>query len=89
MYTLTPTDFFLKQIEQLEQKDSKLLELKLKLLKINPYRFKRIKGYNLFLFRIRLRKKRVVYLIEKGIIKIICILDRKNNYRDLKRYLNK
>lgn len=53
----------------------------------------RIQGYNLFLFRIRFenehKEKRVIYLVDKPYIKILCILDRGDNYKDLKKYLKK
>ena len=72
---------------------AKLIEEKLKLAKINPYRYKRIHGYKLFLFRIRFederKEKRVVYLVDKPFVKVLCILDRENEYKDLKKYLKK
>ena len=72
---------------------TKLIEEKLKLAKIKPYRYKRIHGYKLFLFRIRFederKEKRVVYLVDKPFVKVLCILDRENEYKDLKKYLKK
>jgi mRNA-degrading endonuclease RelE of RelBE toxin-antitoxin system len=59
------------------------------LAKLNPYRNKRLKGCHPFLFRIRISGKRIVYLVDKPQIKLICILDRKNNYNDLERYLKR
>lgn len=90
-YELIPTQFFLKQLDDLPFKTKQLIKEKLKLVKINPSRNKRIYGYNLFLFRIRFqnysKEKRIIYLLEKHIIKILCILDREKDYKDLKRYL--
>jgi len=87
-YILKPSHFFLEQIEELSDEAARLIEDKLKLAKINPFRNKRIQGYNLFLFRIRFednrKEKRVVYLVEKPEVKILCILD-----RDLKKYLKR
>ena len=61
--------------------------------KINPYRYKRIKGYDLFLFSIRFqdkrKEKRVVYLVDKPKVIVLCVLDRKKEYDDLKKYLKK
>jgi len=92
-YNLIPTLLFLKQLDDLSYKSKQILKEKLKLLKINPIRNKRIFGYNLFLFRIRLsdskKEKRVIYLLNKKEIKILCILDRYKNYKDLKKYLRK
>jgi hypothetical protein len=77
----------------LSDEAAKLIEEKLKLAKINPYRYKRIHGYKLFLFRIRFederKEKRVVYLVDKPFVKVLCILDRENEYKDLKKYLKK
>lgn len=90
---LKPSQFFLEQVDELSNKAAVLLEEKLKLLKINPFRFKRIEGYNLFLFRIRFednrKEKRAIYLVNKPYVEIICILDRNKEYKDLKKYLNK
>jgi len=92
-YILKPSHFFLEQIEELSDEAARLIEDKLKLAKINPFRNKRIQGYNLFLFRIRFednrKEKRVVYLVEKPEVKILCILDRDKEYRDLKKYLKR
>lgn len=90
-YELKPSHFFLKQAEKLSDEAARIIEDRLKLVKINPFRNKRIEGYGLFLFRIRFednkREKRVIYLVDKPYIKLICILDRKDNYKDLKKYL--
>tara|TARA_Y100000310_G_C20479756_1_gene714109 strand:+ start:604 stop:900 length:297 start_codon:yes stop_codon:yes gene_type:complete len=92
-YVLKPSHFFLEQIDGLSDEAARLVEEKLKLAKINPYRFKRVHGYKLFLFRIRFeddsKEKRVVYLVDKPHIKLLCILDRDKEYKDLKKYLRK
>ena len=90
-YELKPSYFFLSQVEQLSDEAAGIIENRLKLAKINPFRNKRVQGYNLFLFRIRFQdnnqEKRVIYLVDKPYIKLICILDRKGDYKDLKKYL--
>lgn len=92
-YVLKPTLLFLEQLDYLSSKSKRILKEKLELLKVNPSRNKRILGYNLFLFRIRFsdskKEKRAVYLLEKNQIKLLCILDRENDYKDLKKYLKK
>ncbi len=92
-YVIKPSHFFLQQADELSDEAAKLIEEKLKLAKINPYRYKRIFGYKLFLFRIRFederKEKRVVYLVDKPFIKVLCILDRDKEYKDLKKYLKK
>ena len=90
-YELKPSHFFLQQIDELSEKSKELIHDKLKLVKINPFRYKRIHGYKLFLFRIRFedqrKEKRVIYLVDKPFIKLLCILDRDKEYKDLKKYL--
>ena len=92
-YTLKPSEFFLLQLDEISDEAAKLIEDKLRLAKINPFRFKRIHGYNLFLFRIRFednrKEKRVIYLVDKPFIKVLCILDRDKEYKDLKKYLRR
>ena len=92
-YEIIPSKFFLEQIDQLSGKAAKLIEHKLLLAKTNSYRFKRIKGYKLFLFRIRFeddrKEKRVVYLVDKPKIKVLCILDRNSEYKGLRKFLKR
>ncbi len=92
-YELIPSKFFLEQINELSDKAAKLIEEKLRLVKINPYRFKRIEGYKLFLFRIRFeddrKEKRVVYLVDKPKVKVLCILDRSSEYKQLRKFLKR
>jgi len=90
-YELKPSHFFLKQVEELSGEAARIVEDRLRLIKINPFRNKRIEGYNLFLFRIRFednhKEKRVIYLVDKPFVKLICILDRDKEYKDLRKYL--
>ncbi len=90
-YLLRPTQFFMEQLDQLSDKAARIVGEKLKLLKINPYRYKRIRGYNLFLFRIRFedehKEKRLIYLVDKPHVNLLCILDRDNGCKDLRKYL--
>lgn len=92
-YELIPTKFFLKQLDRVSKEAASLIDKKLRLVKVNPYRYKRIKGYKFFLFRIRFadsrREKRIIYLVDKPKVIVLCILDRKKEYEDLKKYLKK
>ncbi len=90
-YVLKPSQFFLEQAEKLSDKAARIVEEKIRLLKVNPFRNKRLHGLDLFLFRIRFederKEKRVVYLVDKPYVKIICIIDRDSGYKKLRKYL--
>jgi len=90
-YNLKPSRFFLEQVEELSDKAARIVEEKLRLLKVNPFRNKRLHGLDLFLFRIRFederKEKRVVYLVDKPDVKIICVIDRGSGYKKLRKYL--
>ena len=90
-YELKPSSFFLQQIDELSDEAKRVVENRLRLVKVNPFRNKRIHGYELFLFRIRFeeqqKEKRIIYLVDKPYVKLICILDRDKEYKDLKKYL--
>ncbi len=92
-YEIIPTKLFLEQIDDLSDEAARLIEGKLRLVKINPYRFKRIEGYKLFLFRIRFederKEKRIVYLVDKPKVKVLCILDRSGEYKQLRKFLKR
>lgn len=92
-YEIIPSKFFLKQLDDLTDKSLELIEKKILLLKINPFRYKRIHGYKLFLFRIRFeddnKEKRVIYLVDKPKVKILCILDRGSDYKNLRKFLKR
>lgn len=90
-YVLEPTELFLEQVDELSHESAKLLEEKLCLAKLNPQRNKRLVGYGLFIFRIRFkdrnREKRCVYFLRGNSIIVCCILDRCNDYKDLRKIL--
>ncbi|MBU1975358.1 MAG: hypothetical protein KKG59_03050 [Nanoarchaeota archaeon] len=90
-YILKATHIFRNQFDDLSKDAAKIVERKLLLAKQNPFRNKRIVGYELFLFRIRFedqrKEKRVIYLVDKPNITVLCILDRNKGYADLRKYL--
>jgi|SRR3989339_532199 len=91
LYVLKPSQAFEKQLRELNDNAKTIIEQKLRLIEQNPYRYKRIKGHNLLLFRIRFsdnrKEKRAIYIVEKNYIFLVCILDRDRGYKDLKVYL--
>ena len=90
-YTINANKRFRKEINQLSEKAFRIVNDKIRLLKINPFRNKRIKGYNLFLFRIRFedqrKEKRIIYQVDSSKVILICILDRDDDYKGLARML--
>lgn len=92
-YEVLPSKYFLSQLENLEIKVIESIYKKLQLLEINPNRNKPLihKKYNLL--RIRLtninKEIRIVYTIKKPKVKVLFILNRDNNYKDLEKYLKK
>lgn len=91
-FILEPSNFFLKQLANLDRKSSKILVKKLQMLKASPSRNKKLK-HQLNLFRIRFKEngkeKRLIYRVDKNRVKIICILDREKDYKDLDKLITK
>lgn len=92
-YELKTTNFFLKQIKELSPEAARIIQLRMELARANPFRNKRVKGYSLFLFRIRFedmhKEKRVVYLVDGSEVWALFIIDRDNDYKDVEKYLRK
>lgn len=93
MYKIRFANCFLEHFSELRSGSKKLLEQKINLVKLNPYRYKRLVGHGLFLFRIWFsdnnKAKRAVYLVNSGQVIFICILNRSDDYSDLRKYLVK
>ncbi|MFH1545605.1 MAG: hypothetical protein ABIE23_06000 [archaeon] len=87
-------EFFLKQIKKIDEKSKRIIQEKIALIKENPFRFKRIhskKFHKVFRVRLNLQGKetRLIYIVLEPNILIVCLLERKKNYRDLEKYLSK
>jgi len=86
--------FFLDQINQLDKKSKQVIHDKIQLIKENPYRYKRIhsKQYSK-VFRVRFsiqnKETRLIYTVIEPQIILVCLLDRKKDYDDLEKNLNK
>ena len=93
-FQIKPTQYFIEQVKALPKKQKQSIKKKIELIKGNPFRFKRIHSKKFSkVFRVRLnlagKETRLIYvLIEPNII-LVCLLERKNNYRDLEKYLSK
>jgi len=93
-YEIKSLNFFKKQIEKLDSKSREIIYNKLQLIKQNPYRFKKIhsKRYSrVFRVRFNINKKeiRLIYVVINPNIILVCLLDRKKDYNDLEKYLDK
>jgi len=93
-YTIKVTEFFLEQLKKLDKKSKRVIKNKIELIKINPFRYKRIhsrKFSRIFRVRLNLRGKevRLIYLVLGKTILFVCLLERKREYRDLEKYLKK
>ncbi|MCK5601680.1 hypothetical protein KAR91_07425 [Candidatus Pacearchaeota archaeon] len=85
-------DKFTKQIIKLDKKSKRIIYDKIQLIKQNPYRYKKIQSKNYSkIFRVRLniqsKETRLIYAIIEPNIILICLLDRKHDYKDLEKYL--
>jgi len=93
-YEIKALDFFKKQVSKLDKKSRKVIYDKIQLLKQNPYRNKRIhsKKYSK-VFRVRLnlnsKETRLIYVVIEPNVILVCLLDRKKDYKDLEKYLGK
>ena len=90
-YKLKLSKYFLKQLKYINNKDKKLLEKKLKLIKENPFRFENLSGYR-FLYKVKLNLKnnsqRLIYCIfkpEKNNIYIYGFFLRGKDYKNFKK----
>ncbi len=93
-YEVVPTEFFLSQVSSLSLKDKRVIKQKIELIKLNPYRFKAIHSSKFSkVFRVRLnvagKKARLIYVVLEPKIIIVCLILRKNDYKDLEKYLAK
>lgn len=93
-FEIKALDYFLKQIKKLDEKSKKIIKQKIELIKENPFRFKRIHSERFNkVFRVRLnirgKETRLIYVVLEPNILIVCLLERKKEYRDLENYLAK
>ena len=92
-YAIKSLNIFKKQIKKENLKSRKIIYEKIQLIKENPYRFKKIRSKKFSrVFRIRLnfdrKETRLIYVILDSNIILVCLLNRKKDYKDLEKYLN-
>ncbi|MAH50073.1 hypothetical protein CMI37_29910 [Candidatus Pacearchaeota archaeon] len=91
-FKIIPSKQFIKQLKNLDPKSKKIIYNKIQILKQNPYQYKKIhseKYSKIFRIRLNLRKKetRLIYIVLEPNIILVCLLDRKKDYKDLEKYL--
>jgi len=90
-FELVATEIFIEQIENLDKKSKEQIKKKIDLISSNPFRFKRIHSktiHNLFRVRLNIRSEmRLIYAVLSPNIILVCLLDRKDDYTDLEKYL--
>ncbi len=93
-YTIKSTEIFKEQLKDIDKKTKEIIKDKIKLIKENPYRYKKIHSLlfsKVFRVRLNIRKKetRLIYAVLDPNIILVCLLERKRDYKDLKKYLEK
>ena len=93
-FELVATEFFIEQIRDLDRKSKDQIKEKINLISSDPFRFKRIHSktvHNVFRVRLNIRgnETRLIYVFVSPNIILVCLLNRKNNYTDLEKYLGK
>jgi len=94
IFTIKALDIFKRQVKQLDRKTKRIIHDKIQLIKENPYRFKKVHS-ELYskVFRVRLNIRRIetrlIYVVIEPNIILVCLLERKGEYKDLKKYLSK
>jgi mRNA-degrading endonuclease RelE of RelBE toxin-antitoxin system len=93
-YTIKALGFFKEQVSSLDAKSKRIVYNKIQLIKENPFRYKKIHSRNFpRVFRVRLdiqsKETRLVYAVIEPNIILVCLLDRKNDYKDLEKHVSK
>ena len=91
---IVATEYFVKQLELLPEKTKGIIKSKIELVKLDPFRYKKIYSKHIsHVYRIRLNieneETRLIYAVLANKIVFVCLLDRKNDYKDLEKYLQK
>jgi mRNA-degrading endonuclease RelE of RelBE toxin-antitoxin system len=93
-FSVKLSPIIVRQLNALNKSSNRIIWDKIKLIEENPFRFKRIHSKHFRkVFRVRLnlqgKETRLIYVVLEPNILIVCLLERKKNYRDLEKYLSK
>ena len=91
-YEIKALKYFEEQVSKLNEKAKRIIYDKIRLIKENPYRYKRIHSRQYSkVFRIRMSIEdveiRLVYVIIEPSIILVCLAGRRKDYTDLEKYL--
>ena len=92
-YEINASKYFKDQFENLDEKSRRILSDKIRLIKQNPYRYKGVHSMlfsKVFSVRFSIARKetRMIYVVLGKKVILACLLDRKNDYKDLGKYLS-
>ena len=93
-FEIKATKFLLEQIKGYDEKTRRIIFDKKELLKINPYRYKKVNTQSYrHVFSIKFshksESKRLIYIVLGDIVFLCFILDRSKEYKDLEKYFKK
>ena len=94
IFEIKATKFLLEQIKDYDDKTKKIIFDKKELLKINPFRYKKVhtESYR-HVFSIKFsdkgEAKRLIYIVLGNVVFLCFILDRSKDYKDLERYFKR
>lgn len=93
-FSVRPSAIFLEQLKSLDEKSKRIIREKIDLIKENPFHFKSIHSTQFKkVFRARLTiqnaEKRLIYVVLEPNVIVACLLERKQDYSDLEKYLRK
>ncbi len=93
-FEVVATEYFVNQLEAFPEKVKKIIKSKIEFVKFDPFRYKKIHSKQFSqVYRIRLNieneESRLIYTVLGNKIIFVCVLDRKNDYKDLEKYLEK
>lgn len=83
-----------RQLDELDHQSKFIIWQKIQTIAENPYQFKKIHSRRFKkVFRVRLHlqgiENRLIYVVLEPNIIVTCLLERKKDYRDLEKYLDK
>lgn len=93
-FEICSTELFLEQLKEFDSSAKELIKSKIDLIKQNPFRFKRINSKKFSrVFRVRLSinsiDTRLIYVIIKSKIILVCLFDRSKGYFKMEKMLAK